>query len=583
MNLNQIEIKNGRFSYTDQQLNHTIGMRNISFLIPQIYWGGEESTADVTFNIGEGGSFSSSFDYNSKTHEYSGEAILKHLNLDIALPYIQQYMNFSTVEGLLDADILFKGDATKLEEFTLQGEAGVTNVMFTDHNEQKVLGVASADASLKTFKPFQFDAEVEQIKLTKPYLNLVLKDSVFNLEELIVDQNHSGEVEKADTVSKESNPYHVTVNNFVIDSGLIDFSDQRLREPFNYELSAVNVDMDSISLSSEWLEINTTMKLNKRGNLEANLGVNPRDPFSHIELNYVLSDFQLPDVNIYSKHYTGLPILFGEMYYVNKTTIIDRQLESSNELLIRNVEMGRKTGGLYDVPIKLALFILKDINGDVKLDIPVSGDLSDPKTDVGQIVWNTFKGFMVKIVASPFKALGNLLGAQPDEIEEITFVYNDTTLTRKQQRSLDLLLELEQMKPELAIEMQYLNDRKLERVDAASQIVQQAYQEKHNKNPLANRKDYLEYLQNESGRDSLVMQDYERILAPEAAKDSIVEWREQQRIEMVSDYLQTQNDSTKIRILKYNPDDVLNIGSRPRFAISYKLAEDVAPDGSNPE
>ena len=85
-----------------------------------------------------------------------------------------------------------------------------------------------------------------------------------------------------------------------------------------------------------------------------------------------------------------------------------------------------KTGGLYDVPIKLALFILKDINGDVKLDIPVSGDLSDPKTNINKIVWETFKGFMFKIVASPFKALGNLLGAQPDEIEEITLVYSDS-------------------------------------------------------------------------------------------------------------------------------------------------------------
>lgn len=579
LNLNQIEIKNGQLSYTDQQLDHTIGMENISFLIPQIYWGGAESTADVAFDIGEGGSISSSFDYNSQTHEYSGEADFRNIELKIVLPYIQQYMNFSDIEGLLDADIFFNGLASDLNQFTLKGKADVNELVLDDENSKKVLGVKHAEADLKTMKPLMYKAELGMIRLDQPYMNLVLIDSVFNLEKLIVEQPETEEVDPKET-EVESNPYDVFVDNFVIDSGLIDFSDQRLQEVFNYELSAVHVDMDSISLSSDWLEITTTMKLNKRGNLEANLGVNPYDPFSHIELNYVLSDFQLPDVNIYSKHYMGLPILFGEMYYVNKTTIIDRQLESSNELVIRNVEMGRKTGGLYDIPIKLALFILKDINGDVKLDIPVSGDLSDPKTNVGQIVWNTFKGFMFKIVASPFKALGNLLGAQPEEIEEIALVYSDTTLTGKQRRSLDLLLELEELKPELAIEMQYLNDRKLERIDAASQIVQEAYKEKHDKNPLTNQKDYLKYLQTESGRDSLVIQDYERLLASDAAKDSLIQFREKQRISMVKDYLLTQNDSTSIRVLGYDSENVLNIGSRPRFIISYKLAEDV--EAQNP-
>jgi len=571
LNLHRIEIKNGQLKYTDQQLDHTINMENISFLIPHIYWGGEESTADVAFDIGEGGSISSSFDYNSKTNEYAGEAHFTNLNLDIILPYIQQYMSFSDIEGLMDAHIFFNGLTSDLNQFTVNGQADVRDLVLDDQNNEKVLGVKHATADLISLKPLLYQAQLGTVRLDQPYMNLVLIDSVFNLENLIIEEP---ETQEASSQDEEDIPYYVFVNKFVIDSGLIDFSDQRLQEPFDYELSAVHADMDSVSLSSDWLKIKTTMKLNKRGNLVANLGVNPNDPFNHIELDYVLSDFQLPDVNIYSKYYMGLPILFGEMYYVNKTTIINGQLESSNELLIRNVEMGRKTGGLYDVPIKLALFILKDINGDINLNIPVSGDLSDPKTNINKIVWETFKGFMYKIVASPFKALGNLLGAQPDEIEEITLVYSDTTLTNKQQRSLDLLLKLEEMKPELKIEMQYLNDRKLERIDVASQIVQDAYREKYDNNPLTHQKDYLNYLQTESGRDSMVMQDYERLLAPEAAKDSLIQVREEQRIRMVNEYLHSQNDSTSIKVLNYDRDNVLNIGSRPRFVITYQLKED---------
>jgi len=576
LNLNQIEIQNGEVSYTDQQLDHTIGLQKISFIIPQIYWGGEKSTADVTFNIGAGGSISSSFDFDSGTGAYQGEAILHQLDPEIILPYLQEYINIKEIDGTFDADIRYSGNRKSLEDFLINGTAALKNLMLKDAQDRDVLGVADAEVELKYFKPLLYEAEIGYVRFNQPYAYVALIDSMTNIEKMLI-------FESAETQpSEEKQPYNIFIDQIRIERGLIDFSDQRLTETFNYELSDVKVDMDSLSLNTSWIKINSSMKLNKRGNLEAQLGINPYNPFQHIELNYVLSDFQLPDVNIYSKHYTGLPILFGEMYYVNKTTIIDRQLESSNELVIRNVEMGRKTGGLYDVPIKLALFILKDINGDVVLDIPVSGDLSDPKTNVGQIVWNTFKGFMFKIVASPFKVLGSLLGADPKELEEITFIYSDSTLTGKQRRSLDLLLELEQMKPELAIQMQYLNDRKLERADAAAQIVQKAYQKANNKNPLTQRKDYLEYLQKESGRDSLVMQDYERLLAPPGQVDSLIELREINRIEMVSDYIQAQNDSSSIIIREYQPQEVLNIGSRPRFSISYKLAEDLSQKDSIP-
>jgi hypothetical protein len=352
----------------------------------------------------------------------------------------------------------------------------------------------------------------------------------------------------------------------------MNFSDQTLGEPFNYELSQIAIDMDTLALQDNWVNIRAAMKLNKRGNLEAKLGLNPTSPLDKIALDYELTDFQLPDINIYSKYYTGLPILFGDMYYKNKTRIENKQLVSDNKLIIRNVEMGRKTGGLYDVPIKLALFILKDINGDINLDIPVRGDLSDPKVKIGPIIWDTFKSFSYKIVASPFKALGNLLGVNEKELEEITFIYSDSTLTNTQTRSLDNLLKLAEVKPGLHIELLYRNDKKLERMDAATWFAQNEFKTKTGKNPMFNSNDYTDFLKKETGRDSLILQDYELAFAPAAEIDSILAQRENSRIKNVINYLKNQNDSTTIKVIGYNPAEVLNIGSRPRFEVKYTLA-----------
>lgn len=577
LNLNLLEIKNGSFSFVDGKMEHELAMEEVSFVIPHIYWGAEQnSNADISFKMGRGGSFRSNLDYNTKTGFFSGSANLSQLELEAFLPYLKQYVLLSDIDGNFSADLNFNGIQSDMEQLMLNGTARIDDLKVKDEEDKEVLGIDSAGVELKEFKPLQYHLEIDRIQIDEPYVYFALIDSTSNFEKLLVqyeDEDEPETLEKAES-EKEEIPKQVILNRFVVNSGLIDFRDQRLREVFDYELSEVTIDMDTITLQDDWINIIANMKLNKRGSLEAKLGLNPADPLQRIDLEYVLTDFQLPDINIYSKHYTGLPILFGEMYYISKTSIVERKLQSDNELIITNVEMGRKTGGLYDIPIKLALFILKDINGDIVLDIPVSGDLSDPKMKIGPIIWDTFKGFMFKIVASPFKAFGNLLGADPEELEEITFNYDDTTLLAKQKRGLDLLLKLEDVKLGIQIDMQYLNDKKLEKVDAAETLMKQRFYKKHNKKADQNRKDYLEFLKEESGQDSLLMQDYELLLVREELVDSLIQQRESQRLKLVRDYFVNQGDSTSIRVFGYNSNEVLNMGSRPRFLIKYTLAED---------
>ena len=74
----------------------------------------------------------------------------------------------------------------------------------------------------------------------------------------------------------------------------------------------------------------------------------------------------------------GFPIVYGNMYYKSETSILNGDLTSENKLIITNVELGEKSGGLYDLPMKFALFLLKDRNGVITLDVPVRGDSKIP-------------------------------------------------------------------------------------------------------------------------------------------------------------------------------------------------------------
>jgi hypothetical protein len=288
------------------------------------------------------------------------------------------------------------------------------------------------------------------------------------------------------------------------------------------------------------------MLLNERGRLVAETSFDPLSP-ANFTLDYTITDFQLEDLNIYSRYYMGFPILYGEMFYRGYTEVRNKELLSDNHLIMDHVELGEKSGGLHDLPLKFALYILKDRNDVIDLDIPVRGRTDDPQVSVGQIVWNTLKNLIVRTAMAPYDFLSDLLGVDPEDIEAIEFQYQDTVLTEGIQKQLDLLVELEQIKPSMEIELIYFNDTDKE----AEEVIMSA-----------------------TGRDSIEIRTLDPASPELLEADSMVVAFNQTRISMVEQYLLSASDSTQIVISRSDPRDPLNVGSRPKFEMRYSMKDE---------
>jgi hypothetical protein len=77
------------------------------------------------------------------------------------------------------------------------------------------------------------------------------------------------------------------------------------------------------------------------------------------------------------------------------------------------------------LPLKLAVALMKDRNGVIDIDLPMSGSLDDPQFRVGPLIWKAFVGLLTKVATSPFAWLGRL-GAGDPEMNIIEFLPGDT-------------------------------------------------------------------------------------------------------------------------------------------------------------
>ena len=273
----------------------------------------------------------------------------------------------------------------------------------------------------------------------------------------------------------------------------------------------------------------------------------------------------------------GHRVLKGDIYYFSKSKLTNGQIESQNKLLVKNASLENSKGGLYNLPLKFAFFLLTDKNGDVNLDIPVRGNLNDPSTDVGSIVWKTFKNVVGKTVATPINFLVGLVGGDPKELEELNFMYTDSNLSPKHERQLSKLLDLERQKDSLKITMTYYVDSTLLTEALAAEYVGLQFNKDTGDDYLKNEKDFNTYIFKKVGNDSLDITSAIRQLTEDQPVDSLARTRRDVVMKKVDSYLKQEYPITNIELKQGKPEAPENSGAYPKFLITYGLIGEEEP------
>ncbi len=561
--LNNISLEQGKLDFTDKTVNSTTNLKDLSFFIPSINFNQDElKDAGIKFHFENGGSFQAKTNYNQKSGGYQADFTVENLDIAPFLPYAREYFKIGKLNGLVGGKFQLSGNVNNLDSILLRGKGDVAGFSANDLAGQKVAGAKSASVTLQDTYPMKYSFRFSDLEMNEPYLYVEMKDSTINWLNLMVET-------PADTVPFN---YFYQIKKLSIVNGLLDLRDNSYEEPFDYHLSEIAMKVDSISSTSKWMNAFATMKLNQRGKLQAELGINPSDPYE-MKVNYVITNFQLSDLSIFSRHYVGYPILLGNMYYQGKTSITGKQLSSENKLIVRNAKLGKKSKGLMNLPLRLALYLLKDIHGDIILDLPLTGDLKDPKTNISKLVWTTLKNVVVKVVASPFLALGGLLGVDPAEVKGIEFNYADTTLTATHMRRIKLYTELEKKKPDMKVAMNYFNDDDLERKEIASREAGKLFQAETGADYRKEGEKFTAFLRMKLHSDTVNAVAGSALLIGGHKLDSIQQNIVQKRIKKIEAALYSFDNATRIKVTIPDKKSPENVGSRPVFELKFTIDE----------
>ena len=178
-------------------------------------------------------------------------------------------------------------------------------------------------------------------------------------------------------------------------------------------------------------------------------------PLRQTDLSLTFQNLEIPEYSPYTVQFAGYRIAGGTMDLELGYRLNNRELEGRNRIVLRELELGEKmaSSNATDLPLELAIALLKDREGVIDLEIPVSGDVDKPEFDIGKVVRQALSKTLTSVVESPFRFLAGLVGADSEELGHIRFPPGRSDLTPPQRERVAGLRKALNQRPGLVLEL----------------------------------------------------------------------------------------------------------------------------------
>ncbi|MHB1024514.1 MAG: DUF748 domain-containing protein [Desulfobacteria bacterium] len=248
----------------------------------------------------------------------------------------------------------------------------------------------------------------------------------------------------------------VRIDTVTLQGGKVNFSDQHIKP--NYSASLVEVGGRVSGLSSEesrLADINLRGKLENSAPLEIVGKINPLAKDLFLDLKVDFRDMDLSTLSPYSGRYAGYGIQKGKLTLSLKYHIEKRKLDSENRVFLDQFTFGDAVDSpnATKLPVRLAVALLKDRNGEIHLDLPVTGSIDDPKFSIWGVVWKIIGNLLVKAATSPFALLGSLFGGG-EQLSYLEFPAGIADIPAAEEGKLGNLAKVLHERPALKLEIE---------------------------------------------------------------------------------------------------------------------------------
>jgi hypothetical protein len=299
--------------------------------------------------------------------------------------------------------------------------------------------------------------KIEKTNINEPNISITLakKESI----------NTTVKEQKTEKAQEINPPLKLDIGPINISNAIFSFEDKNLPIPFKTTVSKLNGEIDEFkNTDSSKTKLEVKGIVDEYGVAKITGLVDANNIKVLTDINMIFNNIAVKNFTPYSSKFVGREIKSGKLDLDLKYNIQKSNLEAKNSIIISQLELGDKIENpdALSLPLDIAIALLKDSNGIINIDLPISGNVDNPEFSITPILWQGFTNLITKVITAPFSLLASIFNFSEDEIKTVKFDVLENEIGPIQKESLDKIAQILKSKKELAIEITASYDVKIE-------------------------------------------------------------------------------------------------------------------------
>lgn len=251
-------------------------------------------------------------------------------------------------------------------------------------------------------------------------------------------------------------PLRIALNSFVMKDGGIVFRDATTSPEFGMAIDDMHCQIQGFSFAPDArAEVSLGAVVDGYAPLTISGNIVPFGRQLDTTLDIALKNLGLPALSPYTLRHIAYPLTTGKLFADLGVSLKGQEIAVDNVIRLANLAVGQRVDNpdAPNLPIGLALSLLRDPQGDITLDIPVSGRLDDPNFGVGKLVMKAIVNLFIKAVASPFSLIGSMFGGGED-VNLLVFAPGVEELSPETMQKLEAVATAMTKRPAISLEIE---------------------------------------------------------------------------------------------------------------------------------
>jgi len=467
-NILNIEIVEGLFYYMNPITPIGYFIKNVNIKSSGKFWNKDVMDFVFAFKSGIGtGSIKGKFIINTENLNYQLTAKADTFDLKIIEQYLKPFLNYGKFRAYFDADIKATGNFKDAEQLNAMGRIAINDFHFGKNDKEDYASFKQLKVDMIELNPKKKKYLFDSVILDSPFCKYERYDTLDNIQRIFGARGVNVEAVNANpakfnlileiakyvtTLAKNFLSSDYKINKFAIYDANVQYNDYTLREKFSIGLNPLTIKADSVNKSKNWVNMVITSGIVPYGNLSATLHLNPRtnDDF---DINFVMEKISAPMFNPFFVSYTGFPLDRGNVEMRSYWTVRNSKIKSTNHLILLDPRFTKrvKNKDTKWIPMPLIMAFIREYGNVIDYEIPITGDLKDPKFKFWDIIFDLIKNILIKPPSTPYRMDVKNIENKVEKSMMITWGIRQSKLTKRQLKFVEKMAKFIKETPDASI------------------------------------------------------------------------------------------------------------------------------------